>query len=219
MLDGFSARLRALLHSVSGLQDVLRKAQQPPDDALASVFGWLFAVANHYPDLFLGEAMAEKYPESGCAYCHFLPCRCQVTWRSESKPMLLATSHQSQWPTFQWQKHLKAVYGLVNESLSLDVILSRLFREVGEVSNAEARRYSLVREAEREIAKELADVLAWLLALANRLELNLGRLTESHYHRWFCPNCSPPTGKCVCGHVEALLVLPTGYGKVGTATL
>ncbi len=217
-INGLRERIIFLILAVGDLQNAIRKIDQhghlPLRHAFASVVGWTFCVANHFPGgLSLSKWLASKYPTSGCAYCGSLPCACGG--RRPPAQLVDPSVEQLGWSLREWQEHLWRCYGERNRRNGIENNLNRLFREACEVleicegisdSNASAE------EVERETALELCDVLAWICPLASMFSLDLEHLVFDRYGQ-FCPTCSQVP--CSCGR----FVIEQGHlRRIGTNT-
>jgi len=167
--------------------------------SLGSVFSRTITLANSFGDLKIIQALSKKYPLPGCAYCGEKVYECKASQRERIQESA-ETAIQSTWSIKDWCKHLKTVYGTSNKERGIEFALSRLNEEIDEVSDTEFRaKYSMIVTAEdfrEEIAKEFADVFAWIFAIANLLDVNLDGLAKA----WAFKKCSDcKSNPCDCG--------------------
>jgi len=98
---------------------------------------------------------------------------------------------QVHWSLSDWQEHLHRVYGERNACLPHDEVL-RLFAEIAEVG---ILCIGAPEGEEEMLQAEVADALAWLLAIASRFEIPLERALHQTYGAG-CPLCRAFI--CVC---------------------
>ena len=87
----------------------------------------------------------------------------------------------------EFQRLIKSMFGAKDASRGIDGTFMWLMEEVGELASA------LRHGEKRELALEFADVLAWLVTLANIAEVDLDDAVRQKYGRG-CPRC----GRAVC---------------------
>jgi len=85
------------------------------------------------------------------------------------------------------QELIRVMYSSKDEERGVDGTFMWLMEEVGELAAA------LREGTKEELAKEFADVLAWLATIANVAEIDLGRAVHNKYGTG-CPGC----GEMVC---------------------
>ncbi|MEY2640725.1 MAG: hypothetical protein RL150_118 [Candidatus Parcubacteria bacterium] len=192
-----------IMNAVRQLSKLVRKRlQHTPafEAALVSVFGRTCSFAHTFRELPLLDGMIAKYPSHGCGYCGNQICGCENHVRDEHVETNLPDSFQRAWSVHDWCRHLDQVYGNVNNARGLEGTLLRLHEEMGEVSEAVflgRRDITQTREgAMLELAKEIADLFAWLFAIANLCDINLEELLEHHYGG-NCRHCGKRP--CDCG--------------------
>jgi NTP pyrophosphatase (non-canonical NTP hydrolase) len=138
---------------------------------------------NHVYHFPLIKALAEKYGKKLCAYCQHQVCECIYSCRNE--PTITRINRQRlKWGLRDWQQHLDSVYGPVNRTKGIEVLLTRLQKEVLEVLSVEMNApYDNISldQIEMEFARELADTLAWLLAVASYYDIDLRSAVEERY--------------------------------------
>lgn len=206
-LTSLEERHRLLALAISDLHHAIRKEHSAKvlDIALARIVSRIFCVAEHFWSLPLVECLARKYPLGRCSYCQQLPCVC-----SEKRPdphiEAAACAEQLPWSLGQWSIHLDALYGPNNKQKGIENITSRLFRELGEMLSVQMTmsHLSLSLDAIEELfAFELADVLAWTIAVANFLERDLEGAVLNRFGAG-CWNCRQ--NPCVCRNFNFALI-------------
>ena len=186
--------------AVGDLQDAIRKGQSKKvlGDMLGRIVSRIFCVAEAYKDLPLVEVMACKYPLSHCTYCGKLPCECAER-RPDYQLVEHADSTQMQWSLCKWCQGFALIYGPKNSSQNVEVLMCRLFKEVVELASTQARisrTKGSLADIERTLTLELADVMAWTIALANYYGLDLGEFFLFRYGRG-CLQCGEKI-ECTC---------------------
>lgn len=96
-----------------------------------------------------------------------------------------------EWTFTRFQRFIKDAYGAKDSARGIEGTFMWFTAEVGEL--AEALRGGHDREA---VAKEFADVAAWLATLANIAGVDLGEAIEMKYGGG-CPYCGKVP--CICG--------------------
>ena len=202
-LHGLRERIDFLNLAVGDLQDAIRKTpgSRAIEIALARVVARVFCVAEHFIALPLVETMIAKYPAGKCSYCQEFPCACPDIRPDFILEKTLCTS-QDQWSLKQWCESLAALYGRRNKEKGIENVLNRLFKEVSELSSLPLKvpfaKLDL-DEIEKEFALELSDVLAWTIATANALELDLEKAVWDRFGNG-CRKCRQP--QCICTHFD-----------------
>lgn len=194
-LPGRAPRIDLLSVGLGDLQDAIRKdvPQSHLEVMFARVVARICGITQAVNNVSVACAMVEKFPMSGCSYCHNLPCTC-----SESRPDpqlgLGADQIQLSWMLGDWQKHLDKLYGDKNRERGIENVLNRLFKEVAELLNLEREIPKIgenghsVEQVEHEFALELSDCLAWVIAAANITGVDLEKSTLERF--WpTCWNC------------------------------
>jgi NTP pyrophosphatase (non-canonical NTP hydrolase) len=87
----------------------------------------------------------------------------------------------------EFQRLIKSMFGAKDASRGVDGTFMWLMEEVGELAGA------LRHGSKDDLALEFADVLAWLVTLANIAEVDLDQTVKRKYGSG-CPRC----GKAVC---------------------
>ncbi len=91
------------------------------------------------------------------------------------------------------QQLIQTMYSSKDEQRGIDGTFMWLMEEVGELAAA------LREGTPEELAKEFADVLAWLATIANVANIDLGQAVIDKYGRG-CPGCGEMI--CACGIEE-----------------
>ena len=86
-----------------------------------------------------------------------------------------------------FQRRLAEIYLEKDSERGLDGTFMYLVSEVGELAEA-------LREEHEDVDKEFADVLAWLLSVANIAGVDVQKCMEHHY--FVCPDCEQNPCKC-----------------------
>lgn len=192
--SGLITRITALNIVIGDLQEAIRKNQSIVNIgmALARIVGRIYCVADNFKSLNLVDAMIKKYPESWCSYCGSAPCQCPEN-RKDPDLMFDAEMrfHQIYWQLTDWQSHLTKIYGSRNKEKGLENLLNRLSKEVSELFSLQARIPNLdmsLNQIESEFALELADTMAWTIAIANFYGINLQEEVFKRYSNgcWKC---------------------------------
>jgi len=87
------------------------------------------------------------------------------------------------------QNMIRALYFNKDSRRGLEKTFIWFIEEVGELAKA------LRNGSEVEIKSEIADVLAWLISIANLLNINLEEAFKSKYNS-HCPRCKQNPCKC-----------------------
>src|SRR4051812_50123620 len=98
----------------------------------------------------------------------------------------------------EFQQRIRDAFGAKDASRGVEGTFMWFMEEVGELSAA------LRSGPKEELALEFADVLAWLVTLANIAEVDLDAAVEAKYGRG-CPKGGRTPGGCIAG--EALKTL------------
>lgn len=173
--------------------------------AVAQVFAWFMSLGEGFfvdeGGEIVARAMSEKYPKDHCGYCGKLPCECREEERAQHT-LATVSLEQTGWSILRWQLHLGELYGDVNRRRGVPRVLNRLFEEVGEVGlilhHADGFNDPIL-ELRQKIAREMADVLAWLFTTASLLGVNVQEAVRALYGAG-CPVCHSPV--CMCRSFE-----------------
>lgn len=211
-LPGLRERLEGLSLSFGDLSDAIRKNNSDAPNriigvALARVLSRVFCLAEHFKsathELPLVEALARKYPTGYCAYCLQLPCQCP-----EPRPAVhmedTLSREQLRWSLREWCLHFERLYGAKNRERGIWNVLNRLYREVAEILSLSVRITAATSQEFRsvdaiydEFALEFADTLAWIIAVANVLEVDIEQAFLDRYGNG-CRKCGQ--NPCACLH-------------------
>lgn len=200
-LSGLRERIDFLNLAIGDLQNAIRKEAGLfcLEVALARVVARIICIAESFYSLPLIEVMAKKYPATHCTYCGQSPCECL-----ERRPNYMFASQvpaeQSKWGLKQWSGHLHGLYGERNKQRGIENVLNRLFKEVSELLSLQMgipRTIDSLGKIEEDFALELADTLAWTIAVANLLSVDIEKATLDRYGQ-SCWNCHQ--NPCQCGN-------------------
>lgn len=200
-LTGLPQKVNLLFISTTDVQNVIRRARR--DDLLAVSYARLFSrvgcIVEHFRGgLPLTQAMMEKFPSVGCAYCHTKPCTCGETRPDPS--VLPSNPEQADWTLADWSKHMSDVYGERNRRKGIDYVMGRLTNEIGELLSLAMRLPELEGNQEQtlhEFSLELADVISWIMTSANVLSVDLEQAVARRYKNG-CTSCQAIP--CTCAH-------------------
>lgn len=215
-LRGVSDRILWLLIVFGDLQRVERKGAKTNQRAiaLARIVSRYFTVANIFPDLPLAEMMARKFPLTGCSYCNNKPCICV-----ENRPNPIVqdkpTSEQLIWGLKEWSAHLQAVYGMRHKEKGFHYVQGRLIGEITEVCQLALAMPHMGRKTHEVMitfAEEMADLLSWIIGIANLLEIDLEAAVLRQYGQ-YCPNCR--SNPCEC---EQILFKQVDWSEISERT-
>ncbi|MEM0084972.1 MAG: MazG nucleotide pyrophosphohydrolase domain-containing protein [Candidatus Methanomethylicia archaeon] len=87
------------------------------------------------------------------------------------------------------QQLIKEIYFNRDRERGIEKTFIWFVEEVGEFAK------TLKKGSKSDVENELADVFAWLLSLANLLEIDLENAFTSKYN-WCCPRCKQNPCKC-----------------------
>lgn len=113
---------------------------------------------------------------------------------------------QLAWSLRDWSLHLGSLYNEKNKTLGIHNVIARLFKEVTEVLSLEAdlrvREWTL-DDIELEFSLELSDCLAWTIAVANILQVDLEQAVTDRFGDgcWKCRK-----NPCYCSHFNVVPV-------------
>lgn len=195
-------RIAFLHRGFRKLSQVIRKREEAEKrellpTALARVVGYLIAVVQHYTSLPLTKTLVRKFCQGKCAYCGKPECGCPKIGRHKVK-LGRGVIKANELTIEQLAKLLDATYGNTNRERGLLWILQKLVEEIDELWELEEQidcREVDLRTARRELALEAADVLAWIIALANYFQVDLEAALEARYGKG-CWSCH--TSPCSC---------------------
>ena len=199
-LPNVADRTFALLCAVDNIQDGVRKSapKRELSVALAEAVVRTLCCVEAYGEMPFVEALAAKYPFNKCIYCNKRPCKC--TEKRAHHVLAVPNTTQSKWSLKQWCGSFRATYGKKNKERGVYYCLMRLFGEVAEFAALQmpsVGKDSISEVLERDIAFELADVFAWIIAVANVLDIDLEFAVSSRYSKG-CDVCKKKV--CECAH-------------------
>lgn len=148
-------------------------------DYLAKIFGWYCALAIRL-NVDLDDTLWKKYPGI-CPRCMEHVCACERTPKdiNSRKLSVFAATHSNSKPTTlrEWQAMFANIYRspsggeVVPPSRDrLAMIFSRMAEELGEVAEAILLDKAIDNDVDLIIRNEMADLCAWIFALANNLQ-------------------------------------------------
>ena len=185
------------------------------DDLLALVkrhllwlMSWLFTTSTAY-NLPIASSIWSKYP-SRCPYCSRASCGCGRYSLDEKRQLLRSIYEQGRdlrraaprHPLEYYVEMFRGIYGSKNEGRSIQELAYQLQTEVCEIQSLALRR-DVLREADTNllISQELADAIAWHLALCD--ELNIPIVTAfSDFFASGCPRCCESQCACDTGDLD-----------------
>lgn len=201
-LQNLLQRIVFLNLAIADLQDAIRKQANSSDleTALARVVARIFCIADYFGDPPITLLLAQKYPKTHCSYCKTIPCTCaerRPDYSLENAP----SAEQLLWSLGQWCEHFKIMYGSKNQTKGIENLMNRLYKEISELLTLAMKTPSkfsantTIDDVETEFSKELCDALAWTIAIANYLEINLEKAVITRYGE-VCWKCHKKP--CVC---------------------
>ena len=212
-------RAMALHNRIRSFCKMIRENKWSKDElsgALASVFARTIAYADSFIELPLVESLCEKYPGTNCAYCHSFPCECKKSREGQIR-LASVSSLQLEWTITDWIKHMEDVYGAKNRERGIDFMLLRLMEEMHEAEDAHlfdgTRNPNITLTVRRQnIAREFADVLAWIFAIAGVLKLDIQKSVEERYGGK-CQRCHKRPCDCLSPSAYAKRANPIGHDQ------
>lgn len=186
-------RTNFLFSALTALEAAERKGTAPNYSVLlASIFARLVCIIDIEGDAGVRkfvQAVAEKYRGS-CAYCHAIPCNCPVRGpRIDPESGDASSADINAWNLGDLQQRLEKIYGERNRLSGTREAILRLFAEVAEISAHTLSAFATETKTPPDgYYEEAADALAWLLAVANLLEVNLPHAVHERYDNG-CPAC------------------------------
>jgi NTP pyrophosphatase (non-canonical NTP hydrolase) len=91
----------------------------------------------------------------------------------------------------EFQRLMKEIYGQNDNARGTEKTYLWFFEETGELAEA------LRKQDKGQIAHEMADVFAWMVSIANMLDIDVEDACLSKYPLK-CPRCGG--NPCTCGH-------------------
>lgn len=176
-----SQRAAFLFDGIRRLEDAVQ--EEDVDDfanRLASIFARLCALVSVRERKDFVFLFAKKYGGK-CAYCQAVPCICTESQRAEACMDTSSQAAVKDWSLGMWQRHLGELYGEKNARKSIHYLLLRMFSEATEVQQCWLASTIPPVSEDRErfnrafamMIEEIGDVLAWLIATANYLHIDL----------------------------------------------
>jgi len=181
----------ALLHvqeEAAKIDEGLRKdSREEIIKALPFLFCWLLSFCN-MAGINAEKAVWTKY-QGICPYCGKKQhCMCIS---AETKPKAWINNPQGTVPAslMDWQKMFQRIYGRINKMSWTIQIWLHFHEELGEIS----KEFRLGNKIKME--EEFADCFAWLIALCNKLEIDLSEVVWNTYPG-VCSHCKEKKCKC-----------------------
>ncbi len=197
-ITSLSEKLGLLIVSVRSLQDAIRKKRSKKKcaRALAHVLAWTYALVDHFRFPSIAHYLCLKYPVAACGYCGKKPCKCLPEKRAKHTPSPIE-AEQLLWNFKEWQKHLGTLYGNSNRKRGLSDSFDRLFTEIAELYHILAGSFigRTAKDIHCEYGMEIADVIAWIIAIAVLMEIDLEKAMRSLYQMG-CPSCTHNPCRC-----------------------
>jgi NTP pyrophosphatase (non-canonical NTP hydrolase) len=119
--------------------------------------------------------------------------------RQNKRKVAIASPHSTKRPRMsltlsEFQQRIREVFGAKDASRGIEGTFMWFMEEVGELSAA-LRHIATAPDAKDDLALEFADVLAWLVTLANIAGVDLDSAVEQKYGKG-CPKCVQTP--CIC---------------------
>lgn len=207
----FNQALARMLEAIAECSQYVNKHNQKGlADNLPKVFSWYCSLV-HKSCIKegLSNSVWRKFPEC-CPYCLSLPCKCSTGKKSLSdnaEKLENRAKNIERRPDnlYEWQKMFSELYPRDPQGYDQKSNFSHLIEELGEASEAYRIRYFQPTALE----SELADILTWILGMANLLNSHAMEnsipgyssynLEEQVFKRYpgFCPDCKRIPCACV----------------------
>lgn len=171
---------------------------------LARAFTHLLAVMSEFEPTKGGVSGAQsafvrwltiKWGTAVCIFCDKISCKC----KDRRRRVVLTTQLPAElkdrlsWSVRQWQQFLHGKYYKRNHEKGIDFVVGRLNNEVIELLNVWRDVGKNLRATPSDVlahyAEESADVFAWLLGVANLLEVDLEDAVAARYPNGGCHTC------------------------------
>lgn len=211
----FNKILARLLEAIAQCSQYVNKHnQQGLADNLPKVFSWYSSLVHKSGiSCKLSDALWRKFPLC-CPYCLKMPCQCQIikknlTDNADELEKKAKENIDSKPETLEdWQKMFAKLYPRDPQGYDQKSNFSHLIEELGEASEAYRIRYF----SPSALESELADILTWILGMANLLNSHAiegsvknysnYNLEEQVYKRYHgeCPECKKIPCTCVLHH-------------------
>ena len=88
------------------------------------------------------------------------------------------------------QQHIKELYYQKDKKRPIEKNILKFIEEIGELSEA------IIKQEKKQMEEEFADVLAWLVSLANIYDIDLETAFYKKYPPGPCPKCHQKP--CIC---------------------
>lgn len=145
-------------------------------DFLAKIFGWYCALVNRL-GIDIEDALWKKYP-GVCPRCLRDVCACGSPLNpiDPEKLLMLAASNVKPRSVQEWQAMFRRLYrspsggtDVAPSKERLATVFTRMAEELGEVAEALLMDEVIDENVESVVRNEMADLCAWIFALANNL--------------------------------------------------
>lgn len=195
-------RAALLYEKLRDLCKELRKGQTNKDvlsGIMASLFARSVCLSDSFHELPIVDALCSKYGANYCQYCGKHPCRCEKD-RTNDISYITISNRQRIWSVTDWTSHLHELYGKNNTERGIDHALLRLSEEMHEVQatyifeKALDNNFTLSMRREA-LAREFADVFAWIFSITGMLDLDLQSAIEHRYGAK-CRECNQKPCNC-----------------------
>lgn len=196
-LDERHKRIRLFEIGTSDLFDQLRRTEDPGHLAptFARVTSRIFSIANGIDGVLVSRGLTMKFSGDACRYCNQAPCRCGSN-RPDPKLASDFDEANKDWSLRQWQKHLGSKYNEVNKDKGIGLVIGRLTIETSELIAVEDALPGLSQdEAVEHYSLEVADTMAWTIAAANLLGVDVQKATLERFGNG-CSVCGVTPCQC-----------------------
>ena len=209
-LPGRSERIELFNNGIHNLVEAIRLSDQSSaETALARLGSRVFCIADALAAVQVEQGLDAKFPSDGCLFCGQAPCNCN-TVRGLAQPVQWPPAgERRKWSLDNWQTFLGHVYGDSNDKTPLNYSITRLYTENGELTTLEnnIRRGQLkLDQIPEAYSIGCADLMAWVLAVGNRLGIGVQLAIEERYGNG-CPTCG--NSSCRCSPAEFDHVYPS----------
>ncbi len=184
------------------------RVRTPLPKLVASLFSRFAAVVDFFRnDRLFVKTLCGKFPAKFCLDCGKTECDCgegRATYRPPVTPTSGCGDSHANWDLSNWQDMLRTRYGGVNAERGIDDTFRRLDRELSELTSIVTDPLCFTQHSSVVIARymeELADIFAWIMAVATLLGVDLQQAVVDTYGQG-CPSC-PARIPCGCVHLQA----------------
>lgn len=211
--------LARLVESIAKCSQYVNKSNEVEiSKQLPTLFAWFSSLIGKAisDDARLSEILWRKYPNC-CPYCLRQPCTCprnkkSLTDNAKELQELSKNNNSNRPETLQeWQEMFAKIYPRNPQGYDQKSNFIHLIEEVGEVAEA----YRLKYFHPDNLKNELADVMTWILGIANLIDAkaqdnpsfygfknySLEEKVQEKYAKG-CPSCESETCKCIIRDVE-----------------